>query len=157
MKVKSKATQRKPVSELFIRNQICSYLFYRKIFVFIHDSVGIFDEKKKVYRKNTSPYRRRGVADLLGIYRGRFLAIEVKSAKGNLSEHQVEFLDQVRAAGGIGFVARSIEDVKRQLEIADAILPWVAPTTHTIAPQSIPGFGMTLGMSLDHLRRSGAI
>lgn len=149
--------QRKPISELFIRNQICSYLFYRKIFVFIHDSVGIFDEKKKVYRKNTSPYRRRGVADLLGIYRGRFLAIEVKSATGALSVHQADFLHDVRVAGGIGIVARSIEDVKKQLEIADAVLPWVAPTTHTIAPQSIPKDEVTLGMSLDHLRRSGAI
>lgn len=149
--------QRKPISELFIRNQICSYLFYRKIFVFIHDSVGIFDEKKKVYRKNTSPYRRRGVADLLGIYRGRFLAIEVKSAKGKLSEHQVEFLDEVVGAGGIAFMAKSIEDVKYGLEKADEVYFKNASRTLTNAPGSIPKDEVTLGMSLDHLRRSGAI
>ena len=46
---------------------------------------------------------------------GQFLAIEVKSAKGIVTPTQQSFLDQVNAAGGKGFVARSVDDVAREL------------------------------------------
>jgi penicillin-binding protein-related factor A (putative recombinase) len=94
-----------------IQNQICSYLRLKGAFVFIHDSVGIFDVRRGVFRSNRSPYRIRGVADLLGIYKGRPLAVEVKTKTGRVSPHQQEFLKKWTAAGGIGFVARSVEDV----------------------------------------------
>ena len=43
---------------------------------------------------------------------GRFLAIEVKSAKGQPTPYQLAFLDLVRRHGGLAFVARSVDDVK---------------------------------------------
>ena len=46
---------------------------------------------------------------------GRFLAIEVKSAKGTVTPAQQGFLDQVNAAGGRAFMARSVADVQREL------------------------------------------
>jgi hypothetical protein len=46
---------------------------------------------------------------------GRFLAIEVKAAKGVVTQAQQAFLDQVNKAGGKGFVARSVEDVRQTL------------------------------------------
>lgn len=52
-----------------------------------------------------------GVSDIIGIYKKRFLAIECKSSEGKLSAHQREFLNKVNEEGGIGFVARCIEDV----------------------------------------------
>lgn len=60
-----------------------------------------------------------GVPDLIGIYRTRFLAIEVKTAKGILSEKQTEFLNRINHEAGIGFVARSVEDVISHLERVD--------------------------------------
>ena len=97
--------------ERAIQNQICSYLKLRNAYVFIHDSVGIFDVSRGVFRRNNSPHRIRGVADILGIFKGRPLAIEVKTKTGRVSPHQKEFLKNWVAAGGIGFVARSVEDV----------------------------------------------
>lgn len=94
-----------------IQNEICSYLAFRSVLFFIHDSVGMFDPRRGVFRSNRSPYRRRGVSDLLGIYHGRPLAIEVKSATGKVSPHQKAFLDDWKKSGGIGFVARSVADV----------------------------------------------
>ena len=53
-----------------------------------------------------------GCADVLGqLCDGRFLAVEVKAAKGRASPEQVAFLDRIRAAGGVGFIARSMVDV----------------------------------------------
>lgn len=102
--------------ESLIRNQICSYLRSKKILCFVHDSVGIYDPTKKVYRTNKNPYRMKGVADILGcLPDGRFLAIEVKTPKGRLTPEQRLFLGQIQASGGVSFVARSIDDVIRGL------------------------------------------
>lgn len=87
-----------------------------RVFFWKVDSVGIFDPVKRRYRANTSPYRIKGVSDILGIWRGRPLAIEVKSEKGRLRPEQREFLERFRSEGGIAFMARSIDDVKRELE-----------------------------------------
>jgi hypothetical protein len=51
-----------------------------------------------------------GSSDFIGWVQGRFLAIEVK-AGGEPTEAQEKFLNQVNEDGGIGIVARSVEDV----------------------------------------------
>lgn len=96
--------------ESAIRNQICSWLSFQKCFCFVHDSVGIYDPKTKRFRSNTNRYRIKGVADVLGIWKGKFLAIEVKTKRNYPTPEQKTFLARVNAEGGIGFVARSIED-----------------------------------------------
>lgn len=78
-----------------------------------------------VWRNNTGAYNDgdrfiryglcKGSSDLIGIYEGRFLAIEVKTPKGRATKHQMNFLNAVNAAGGIGFIAKSPEDVKKHL------------------------------------------
>lgn len=58
-----------------------------------------------------------GCADILGqMSDGRFLAVEVKAARGQLTEAQRDFLREVSAAGGVAILARSIEDVRAGLE-----------------------------------------
>lgn len=59
----------------------------------------------------------KGVSDIIGIYKGKFFAIEVKTAKGKLSDHQKRFLAGVNENGGIGFVAKSFEDVFDNLKL----------------------------------------
>ena len=57
-----------------------------------------------------------GCSDIIGqLADGRFLAVECKAAHGRLSPDQAAFLDQVNAAGGLAFVARSIEDAQKEL------------------------------------------
>ena len=65
------------------------------------------------------PIGQKGIADILGCWKGRLIAIEVKTPRGKLSEKQEQFLMEVNAAGGLGFVARSVEDVMRELEGKD--------------------------------------
>lgn len=99
-----------------IKNSICEWLGYQKCFFWVSDRVGIFDPTRKVFRMNRSPYRIRGVSDILGIWKGQPLAIEVKTKTGKISPEQVAFLAMFRQSGGIAIVARSIDDVEKVLK-----------------------------------------
>ena len=59
----------------------------------------------------------KGVADIIGIYDKKFFAIEVKTLKGKLSDHQRLFLSKVALNGGLAIVARSVEDVANRFGI----------------------------------------
>ncbi len=57
-----------------------------------------------------------GATDLLGQLRdGRLLGVEVKAQAGRLRPEQAVFLERVRDAGGVAFVARDLRDVLREL------------------------------------------
>ena len=56
-----------------------------------------------------------GVPDVIACYRGIFIAIEVKDAKGKTSKLQEVNMEWIRQAGGIAIVARSAADVKKLL------------------------------------------
>jgi hypothetical protein len=57
-----------------------------------------------------------GISDVLGYHKatGRFVAVEVKTGSDTLSEEQIAFLDNVRAAGGFACEGRSIDQVRRE-------------------------------------------
>lgn len=57
-----------------------------------------------------------GCPDVLGQMKdGRLLGVEVKSRAGRLRPEQAVFLDRIRGAGGVAFVARDLRDVLREL------------------------------------------
>ncbi len=103
-------------TEKEIQNSILEYLAYRKdVFAWPNQSVGIFDPVRKVFRKSHSKHHLNGVSDILGIYRGKPLAIEVKTKIGKVSPDQRDFLHQFGEEGGVCFVARSVQDVTDHL------------------------------------------
>lgn len=57
-----------------------------------------------------------GGSDLIGCYRGRFVALEIKTATGRLTVEQVRFAELVSRLGGEHAVLRSVQDA----------LAWVA-------------------------------
>lgn len=57
-----------------------------------------------------------GSADLIGIYKGRFIALEVKQAGKKPTPEQVNFLRVVSEHGGIAGVVYSPEDIKKLLD-----------------------------------------
>ena len=57
----------------------------------------------------------KGVADIIGCYQGRFLAIEVKRPGRKPTPAQERFISEVAKANGIAFVAHSVEEVKAGL------------------------------------------
>jgi len=63
-------------------------------------------------------YGKRGVADIVGCMAdGKYIAIEVKRAKGKLTHLQQLWLDYKKTRGAIVIVARNIEDVKTGLAL----------------------------------------
>lgn len=98
-------------SEGEIKREIMQYLSRLSEGMFwINSSIGIRG------RKINSRYQLTGVGDILGLYRGRFVAIEVKKPTGVVSEVQEKFIQRVTSKGGLAFVARSLEDVVKLLK-----------------------------------------
>lgn len=57
-----------------------------------------------------------GCPDVLGQMKdGRLLGVEVKAPKGKLRPAQAIFLERIRCAGGVAFMARDCRDVFREL------------------------------------------
>lgn len=60
-----------------------------------------------------------GCPDVLGQLKdGRLLGVEVKAERGRLRAEQAIFLERIRAAGGVAFVARDCRDVLAELNAA---------------------------------------
>lgn len=96
-----------------IENLILDYLSYRPGYFWKNQSVGIYDPTKRRFRKSNNRHHVLGVSDILGVRSdGQFVAIEVKTKKGRLSENQKAYLQKIKEHGGLAFVARSVEDVK---------------------------------------------
>ena len=80
--------------------------------VLLRNNVGVLQDKRGHYLRYGLG---TGSADLIGWYKGRFLAVECKIGTGKLTPEQENFLDQVNLAGGIGICARCVQDVVDKL------------------------------------------
>lgn len=113
----SPAEQREP-SEAEILKAILQMLRrHPKVALCWRQNSGTFAERN---RDGTTRYIRantqRGMSDIMGaLMDGRTLAIEVKSRTGRMRPGQEEFLQTIRAAGGVAGVCRSVEDAVRLL------------------------------------------
>lgn len=106
---------KKEQTEKQIENAILDYLTHCPGEFWRNNSVGVYDPVKKSFRR-PSRYHRNGVSDILGVLPdGTFIAIEVKTAKGRVSENQNKFLEDIQKCNGIAFVARSVDDVRERL------------------------------------------
>jgi len=70
------------------------------------------------FRKLTGPLEKTGLPDIEGIYKGRYIALEVKAPKGTQTQNQKDLQKLIIANGGEYHVIRSLEDVLAAL--ADA-------------------------------------
>ena len=72
-------------------------------------NADLFGLEQKTPRTNSCP-------DVLGQLKdGRLLGVEVKAQAGRLRPEQALFLERIRCAGGVAFVARDCRDVREQL------------------------------------------
>lgn len=68
-----------------------------------------------IYAVNVKQAGRNGVPDILACHEGKFVGIEVKTPVGRVAPLQELNIQWIEEAGGIAFVARSVEDVKKRL------------------------------------------
>jgi hypothetical protein len=59
---------------------------------------------------------RPGVSDLILIHGGKVHALELKTDKGRATTAQIEFVDEVRAAGGEAWIAHGLNEAIEVLE-----------------------------------------
>ena len=124
------------LKESEVQRLILEYLATRgDVWVWRSQSTGIYNPSTSTWLKMRGVGRIQGVSDILGILGspdivdgkqigcGRFLAIEVKSRYGKPTPEQQHFLLQINNRGGVGFIARSVEDVIAGL--ASAQPEWV--------------------------------
>jgi len=98
------------MSEIEIQNSICEYLTVKKHFFWRCNNVPIFDATKKTFRRMPK-YSMKGVADIIILYQGRAIFLEVKMPKRYQSRHQKEFEKGVTDAGSCYHLVTSIDDV----------------------------------------------
>lgn len=98
-------------SEAEIENEILVFLSKIKGgYFWKNTSGGFFDGA--AFRRHSSPFAIRGTSDIIGLFAGRFVALEVKDAKGKATKEQLAFIEKVRSRGGVGAVVRSIADTR---------------------------------------------
>jgi len=78
----------------------------------------------------------KGTSDIIALYKGVYLAIEVKGAKGKPTPEQIAFLESVARAGGVGLLAHDSEFVNMILHELDSerelirLLKGITPLTY---------------------------
>jgi hypothetical protein len=91
-----------------LTNSIIGHIYFQGGYAWRAESTGIMDKAKGVMR--TAP--KKGVADILGCYKGFLVAIEVKIGKDRLSDEQEGFLKNIQQHGGYACVAKDMETFK---------------------------------------------
>ena len=70
------------------------------------------------YNQWQGQFSVQGISDLVGMMPdGRYLAIEIKRPGEKPTDKQQAFLDEVNARKGVAFLATSVDDVIRELQI----------------------------------------
>jgi penicillin-binding protein-related factor A (putative recombinase) len=97
---------------------VASFIQYLKLIgcVALRINSGMTFIEGKDGRKRVIKGAPKGTSDIIGCYRGRFFAIEAKVAPNVATPDQLEFLEDVRMAGGLGCVAYSVEDIQKLLQ-----------------------------------------
>jgi len=107
-------------------------------FFWTNQSSGYFDANKKIFRKHTTKFTINGVSDILGIYKSRFVALEVKrpgelkwwlknkdtcklSDKSIRFKNQENFINKIIEHGGIAGFVSSIEEAENLLSDKDTL------------------------------------
>lgn len=71
-------------------------------------------EESYFFKIHGGPMQMAGISDLIGLHKGRFIAIEVKCPenKNGVTKLQQLFLDKINKCGGLGIVATGVTDVE---------------------------------------------
>ena len=108
--------KRSPTNQLMLDVQ--NYLFSKKIFAWRQNTQGRIGKGGKLL-----PALKKGVPDILGIYKGHFFGVEVKTGKDRLSQEQQGFVKSAFYAGGKVFIAKNLEEFIQDFELWERTPP----------------------------------
>lgn len=118
-----------------ITSAILGYLHAHGFAAWAQPNRGEYDPKTQRWRPH--PNSRRGIPDILGFRRtdGRFLGVEVKAGTDRVRPEQTGFLNELKAAGGLAFIAYDYTGFVQSFERRG--LHTVATTVATVPPSSL--------------------
>ena len=90
--------------ETDLQNKVISYLDGRQIFNFRYQAAS----------------NQYGMPDIIAIYRGYFIGLELKTDDGKPTELQLRMLNAIKNAGGYADIIRSVTDIINLFQIIDA-------------------------------------
>jgi penicillin-binding protein-related factor A (putative recombinase) len=113
--------RKRKILEKDIEEQILVYLnSLPGCFAFKVVTSGFYNSSKRIYQKNRSRFVIPGCSDVIGVFRGGFFAVEVKTPTTHrsfkkrpteLNRRQMAFMGRVQVNGGRAIVASTIEHV----------------------------------------------
>jgi hypothetical protein len=95
-----------PLKEKEIQSAIVEYLKLKRIFHYRNNTGAFVDKNNHMYR-----FGALGSPDVVAVKDGRYIAIEVKTAKGIQSDAQLNFQRELERAGGQYILARSLDEI----------------------------------------------
>ena len=64
------------------------------------------------WKEHGGQYGTAGIPDIIVCYKGRFYGLEAKVGKNQTTRLQAATIEQIRHAGGVAAVVRSVDEVK---------------------------------------------
>jgi len=97
--------------------EIGKYLSDYGLFFWRTNNIPVFGKNNagKMTFRALPKYSRKGVPDFVGIFKGKFVGIEVKREKAKLRLEQEQFRIDCEREGGIFILAYSAQDVRDSL------------------------------------------
>ena len=97
------------MKESELQKSILQYLALKRIFHYRNNSGAFVGEYKG--KSRFVQFGAVGSPDIVCVIRGRYVGIEVKAPMGKQSQSQVNFRENLEAAGGRYILAKSLDDV----------------------------------------------
>jgi len=99
-----------------ITSAILAYLSHYGFTVWRQNTTGVYNQT--LGRWQVNPQARRGVPDIIGFRQADavFIGVEVKTGCDRLRDDQRLFLNELKAAGGLAFVAYDFDQFQRSFE-----------------------------------------
>lgn len=105
--------------EKITQRAICDYLALKNFFFWRANNIPVYGQSNDGKRRFRAlpKYTPRGLPDIIVLYKGKFIAIEVKREGMKLRPEQGEFGCKCSINGGFYYVAHSVEDVQNIKEL----------------------------------------
>ena len=99
-----------------LTQSIICYLNMSGFVVWRNNTVGIWDAKKQIYRKNKA--EKKGISDIIGFRKsdGKHIDVEVKAGSDKMSVHQLLHHDQLKTGHCISIVAKNFDQFLTEIK-----------------------------------------
>jgi len=117
--------QEKRILEVDRMKNICTFLENRGMLFWRNNNISVFGRNNagNMVHRAMPKFARKGVPDIILIFRGYFIGLEVKQPKNEQSPDQIKFEQDVIKHGGFYHVVHDTMEVADLLHYYSELLP----------------------------------